>query len=289
MISAVLGTVTLGLIANGMNLLGVSPLRAALTGVLLLGHDQPSTSPDNRRLRPVVAEPSLHTWGFRLKRARAAVCCRSRFPTSAPSFWVVCAGLARARAAAALSFDADPQAGRAARPSRSSDNPCASGCFHWTCRSAASRWWSATSSPAATSSSLSRRYDRALPCLWRSPLGALNAFFIARLRASSVIVDARDGSGAERRGDGVQSISSFPGRSLQDFIKYLGQIPKLGSYHWPLVWLGVLIPIAIFLRASVFGRYIDAIGANPRASWASAFPTCGWCSRRNPVQPVRRS
>src|SRR3984885_13676682 len=37
-IGAVLGTVTLGLIANGMNLLGVSPfLRAALTGVLLLG------------------------------------------------------------------------------------------------------------------------------------------------------------------------------------------------------------------------------------------------------------
>ena len=37
-IGAVLGTVTLGLIANGMNLLGVSPfLREALTGVLLLG------------------------------------------------------------------------------------------------------------------------------------------------------------------------------------------------------------------------------------------------------------
>jgi ribose transport system permease protein len=37
-IGAVLGTVTLGLIANGMNLLGVSPfLRAALTGLLLLG------------------------------------------------------------------------------------------------------------------------------------------------------------------------------------------------------------------------------------------------------------
>ena len=37
-IGAVLGTVTLGLIANGMNLLGVSPfLRAAVTGVLLLG------------------------------------------------------------------------------------------------------------------------------------------------------------------------------------------------------------------------------------------------------------
>ena len=35
---AVFGTVTLGLIANGMNLLGVSPFfRAALTGVLLLG------------------------------------------------------------------------------------------------------------------------------------------------------------------------------------------------------------------------------------------------------------
>ena len=37
-VGAVLGTVTLGLIANGMNLLGVSPfLRAAVTGMLLLG------------------------------------------------------------------------------------------------------------------------------------------------------------------------------------------------------------------------------------------------------------
>ncbi len=35
---AALGTITLGLITNGMNLLGVSPFfRAALTGVLLLG------------------------------------------------------------------------------------------------------------------------------------------------------------------------------------------------------------------------------------------------------------
>jgi len=37
-LGAVLGTITLGLIANGMNLLGVSPFfHAALTGVLLLG------------------------------------------------------------------------------------------------------------------------------------------------------------------------------------------------------------------------------------------------------------
>ncbi len=37
-VGAVLGTITLGLIANGMNLLGVSPFfHAALTGVLLLG------------------------------------------------------------------------------------------------------------------------------------------------------------------------------------------------------------------------------------------------------------
>lgn len=37
-VGAVLGTITLGLIANGMNMIGVSPFfRAALTGVLLLG------------------------------------------------------------------------------------------------------------------------------------------------------------------------------------------------------------------------------------------------------------
>ncbi len=37
-VGAVLGTITLGLISNGMNMVGVSPFfRAALTGVLLLG------------------------------------------------------------------------------------------------------------------------------------------------------------------------------------------------------------------------------------------------------------
>jgi ribose transport system permease protein len=62
-----------------------------------------------------------------------------------------------------------------------------------------------------------------------------------------------------------------PGDS-PDFIKYLGQT-RIGIVPLaPLVWLGVLIPIAIFLRASVFGRYIDAIGANPRAAWASGLP-----------------
>ncbi len=39
-----------------------------------------------------------------------------------------------------------------------------------------------------------------------------------------------------------------------------------------VVWLLALIPTAIFLRRSVFGRYLDVIGANPRAAWASGVP-----------------
>jgi ribose transport system permease protein len=39
-----------------------------------------------------------------------------------------------------------------------------------------------------------------------------------------------------------------------------------------LVWLGLLIPAAIFLHVSVLGRYVDAIGANPQAAWLSGLP-----------------
>ena len=39
-----------------------------------------------------------------------------------------------------------------------------------------------------------------------------------------------------------------------------------------IVWVAALIPAALFLRRSVFGRYLDAIGANPRAAWASGIP-----------------
>jgi len=39
-----------------------------------------------------------------------------------------------------------------------------------------------------------------------------------------------------------------------------------------LVWLAVLVPAALLLRSTVFGRYLDAVGANPQAAALSGIP-----------------
>ncbi len=39
-----------------------------------------------------------------------------------------------------------------------------------------------------------------------------------------------------------------------------------------VIWAALLVAVAVFIRRSVFGRYIDAIGANPRAAWVSGIP-----------------
>ena len=101
-------------------------------------------------------------------------------------------------------------------------------------------------------------------------VGAINAFFITRLRASSVIVTL---AMVLMLSGVVTAFSQYraPG-DAPEFLRYIGQT-RIGIVPLaPLVWLAVLIPDAIFLRGSVFGRYIDAIGANPRAAWASGVP-----------------
>ncbi len=101
-------------------------------------------------------------------------------------------------------------------------------------------------------------------------VGATNAFFITRLRASSVIVTLAMVlilSGI------VTAFSQLraPGDSPA-MLRYVGQA-RIGILPVTvIVWVAVLVPTAIFLRRSVFGRYVDAIGANPRAAWASGIP-----------------
>lgn len=101
-------------------------------------------------------------------------------------------------------------------------------------------------------------------------VGAANAFFITRLRASSVIVTL---AMVLILGGIVTAFSQFraPGESPQ-LLRYIGQA-RIGMLPVTVIaWLAVLIPTALFLRLSVFGRYVDAIGANPRAAWASGIP-----------------
>tara|TARA_R110002049_G_scaffold54866_1_gene152317 strand:- start:1091 stop:2065 length:975 start_codon:yes stop_codon:yes gene_type:complete len=101
-------------------------------------------------------------------------------------------------------------------------------------------------------------------------VGLTNAFFITRLRASSVIVTL---AMAMILTGVVISLGQFraPGDAPK-MLQYLGQ-KRIGIVPIALlVWITLLVPAALFLRFSVFGRYVDAIGANPNAAWASGIP-----------------
>lgn len=101
-------------------------------------------------------------------------------------------------------------------------------------------------------------------------VGLLNAFFITRLRASSVIVTLA----VTMVITGVAvAFSQF--RAPGDAPEMLKSLVRLRIGMVPvvlLIWAALLVPFALFMRMSVFGRYIDAIGANPRAAWVSGIP-----------------
>ncbi len=110
----------------------------------------------------------------------------------------------------------------------------------------------------------------ALCLLFGVVVGAVNAFFITRLRASSVIVTL---AMVLILGGIVTALSQYraPG-SAPPMLRYIGQA-RIGIFPVSvMVWIAALVPMAWFLRRSVFGRFVDAIGANPRAAWASGIP-----------------
>ena len=48
---------------------------------------------------------------------------------------------------------------------------------------------------------------------------------------------------------------------------------RLGGIPLPVLgWLAALVPVALWLRYSVYGRYLDAVGANPKAAALSGIP-----------------
>lgn len=101
-------------------------------------------------------------------------------------------------------------------------------------------------------------------------VGAVNAVFITWLRASSVIVTL---AMAMVLGGIVIAFSQLraPGEA-PELLRLVGQA-RIGIVPVaPFVWLALLLPLALFLRLSVFGRHVDAIGANPRAAWSSGIP-----------------
>ena len=57
-----------------------------------------------------------------------------------------------------------------------------------------------------------------------------------------------------------------------EFLRELARLRLLGIPVPVLVWLAVLLPAALLLRGTVFGRYLDAAGANPQAAALSGIP-----------------
>lgn len=101
-------------------------------------------------------------------------------------------------------------------------------------------------------------------------VGAANAFFITRLRASSVIVTL---AMTMILGGVVTAFTQLraPG-DAGEILRYFGQTRVGGLPIAVLVWLGLALFLALFMRTAVFGRYVEAIGANPRAALASGIP-----------------
>ena len=101
-------------------------------------------------------------------------------------------------------------------------------------------------------------------------VGLLNAFFITRLRASSVIVTLAVTmviTGVAIAFSQLRSPGDAP-EILREIVRFkIGIVPVV-----LVIWAALLIAVALFMRHSVFGRYVDAIGANPRAAWVSGIP-----------------
>lgn len=116
-------------------------------------------------------------------------------------------------------------------------------------------------------------------------IGGVNGFLIVRFRASSVIVTLAVAmilygivialSQLRAPGDAPESLKLVgSGR--------IGILPNALA-----LWFAALIPATLLLRSTVFGNYLDAVGANPRAATLSGFPISGLSSSLMSC-PVRR-
>jgi ribose transport system permease protein len=101
-------------------------------------------------------------------------------------------------------------------------------------------------------------------------IGGINALFITRLRASSVIVTLA--MGMVMTGVVIAASQYRPLGDAPEILRYLGQARLAGIPVAVIAWILLAAPVALFMRLSVFGRYVDAIGANPKAAMVSAIP-----------------
>lgn len=101
-------------------------------------------------------------------------------------------------------------------------------------------------------------------------IGAINGFFVAWLRASAVVVTLA--MGAILLGIVLFLSSGRPPGSAGDFVRFLG-VGKVGIVPVAaIIWLGLAALLEIFLRLSVYGRFVNVIGSNPTAAGLSGVP-----------------
>jgi len=110
----------------------------------------------------------------------------------------------------------------------------------------------------------------ALALVFGMLIGAINGLLITRMRASAVIVTLA--MAIVLTGTVVALGQYKPQVDAPDLLKQFGATRWGGVPLAPLVWFAILIPTGLFLRRSVFGRVLDASGANPTAAELSGLP-----------------
>ncbi|WP_299792996.1 ABC transporter permease [uncultured Marivita sp.] len=109
-----------------------------------------------------------------------------------------------------------------------------------------------------------------LPVLVAMVIGAINGFFVAVLRSSSVVVTLAMGS--VLMGFVLLLSSGRPPGSAGDFIKWLG-VGKIGIVPIAaIIWLTATLALEVYLRRSVYGRFVRVIGSNTNAAALSGIP-----------------
>jgi ribose transport system permease protein len=101
-------------------------------------------------------------------------------------------------------------------------------------------------------------------------VGAVNGLLITRFRGSAVIITLA--MSIVFVGVVVALARFTPPGDVPSLIRNFGSGRMGGIPIAPMIWIGFVIPIAFVLRWTVFGRYVDAVGANPHASAISGIP-----------------
>jgi ribose transport system permease protein len=114
-------------------------------------------------------------------------------------------------------------------------------------------------------------YALLLVCLaFGALIGVINGTLVVVFRASSVIVTMA--MTMVLLGTVLALTQTRAPGEAPEFLRAFGRARVAGVPMPVYVWAGVLLPFALALRRTVFGRYMDAWGANQRAAHVSGIP-----------------